>query len=205
MTVSVVAHPPAPVMPVPVVRAVAETAHARGGWVVVHPTTIEGARVAVEGGADVLAHTTPGTGPWTAEDVSRFVAAHVALVPTLKLWHYDVPDPQERAQYEAAALQQTRAYATAGGTLLFGTDTGYMSDHDPSEEYALLAKAGLTFREVLAMLTTAPAELWTKGRQHGRVVPGEPADLVALEGDPTHDPAAWARVRHAWLAGRLVH
>ena len=34
-----------------------------------------------------------------------------------------------------------RAYAKAGGQILFGTDVGYMSDYDPTEEYRLMARA----------------------------------------------------------------
>jgi len=204
MTVSVVATPPAPVMPLAVVRAVCETAHARGAWVVAHPASIDGVRVALDGGVDVLAHTSPQTGPWSAEDVARLRAANIGLTPTLKLWHYDIP-PALQPRFDAAAFQQVHDFAAAGGALMFGTDVGYMHDHDPTEEYALLAQAGLDWKAILAMLTTTPAERWTRGRSHGRVAPGEPGDLVVLDGDPARDGGAWSRVRYAIRAGQVVH
>ena len=41
---------------------------------------------------------------------------------------------------------------------MFGTDTGYLTDYSMDEEYRQLGLAGLSFRDVLAMLTTNPAQ-----------------------------------------------
>jgi imidazolonepropionase-like amidohydrolase len=205
MTVSVVAHPPAPVMPLVIVRAVAETAHARGALVMAHPTNIDGVRVAVEGGVDVLAHTTPISGPWSTGDIAAMRRAGVALTPTLKLWEYEIQDADKRARFDADATAQVRDFRAAGGPLLFGTDVGYMRDHDPGREYELLAQAGLDASAILAMLTTTPAERWTQGHSRATITPGEAADLVVLDGDPGHDVHAWTRVRYAIRAGRIVH
>jgi imidazolonepropionase-like amidohydrolase len=205
MIVSVVAHPPAPVMPLDVVRAVVEVAHARGAFVMAHPTNIDGVRVAVQGGVDVLAHTSPISGPWSADDIAAMRRAGVALTPTLKLWEYEIRDADARARFEADALTQVRDFRAAGGLLLFGTDVGYMRDHDPGREYELLAQAGLDASAILAMLTTTPAERWTRGRSHATIAPGEVADLVVLEGDPGRDIHAWTRVRYTIRAGRIVH
>src|SRR4030095_12218683 len=82
----------------------------------------------------------------------------VALIPTLTIWRYlrrhDRLSLQE--QGSGATPRQLRAWQTAGGTVLFGTDAGAVPA-DPSEEYALMAEAGLSFRPILASLTTAPA------------------------------------------------
>ena len=40
------------------------------------------------------------------------------------------------------ATGEVAAFAAAGGQLLFGTDVGYMGDFDPTDEYALMARAG---------------------------------------------------------------
>jgi imidazolonepropionase-like amidohydrolase len=45
-----------------------------------------------------------------------------------------------------------------GGEVLFGTDVGYMTAYDPTEEYALMAKAGMTLLQILASLTAGPTE-----------------------------------------------
>lgn len=205
MTAPVVAHPPPPVMPLEVVRAVTAEAHARGAFVVAHPTNADGVRVAVEGGVDMLAHTAPEAGPWSPEELARMRAAGIALTPTLKLWRYDVKKADIAERFEVTAMAQARAFAAAGGPILFGTDVGYMRDHDPGDEYALLAKAGFGFPQVLAMLTTTPAARFGKGAVHGRIAVGDDADLVVLDGDPARDAKAWTRVRYAVRAGRLVH
>ena len=89
--------------------------------------------------------------------------------------------------------------------MLFGTDAGYMTDYDPREEYALMAEAGMSFRQVLAALTTAPAERFGASRLAGRIVPGLAADLTVLESDPSGDVRAFAAVRYTIRNGRIIY
>lgn len=207
MTASVVAKPPSPVMPLPVVRAVTGVAHARRVPVLVHPTDKRGLRAAVEGGADVLVHTTPTDGPWTQEEVSALRKAGMALAPTLQLWRWELTRLQVPehviASFEASAIAQVRDFVAAGGELLFGTDVGYMAEEDPAGEFALLARAGLTFPQVLTALTTAPARRFGGGG--GELVSGADADLVVVNGDPTSDLAALTHVRLTMLRGVVLH
>jgi imidazolonepropionase-like amidohydrolase len=199
------------VMDVATVRAVAEEAHARGAFVVAHPSNSRGARAAVEGGVDILAHTFPNEaeGPWDRSLPVAMKAHGMALIPTLKLWRYELERAGLPAEAVAsrmrAAQDQVRAFAAHGGQLLFGTDVGYMDEFDPSEEYARLAGAGLSFADILTMLTTAPAQRFGAAERSGRIEAGYDADLVALEGDPETDPGAFARVRLAWLRGALLY
>jgi len=58
-----------------------------------------------------------------------------------------------------ASIGQLRAWVASGGTVLFGNDLGAV-EYDPSEEYTLMAAAGMSFLQILASLTTAPAELF---------------------------------------------
>lgn len=69
--------------------------------------------------------------------------------------------------------------------VLFGTDVGYMSEYDPTEDYVLMAEAGMTFRQILASLTTAPAERFGASKQLGRVASGLTADLTILRNGTT--------------------
>jgi imidazolonepropionase-like amidohydrolase len=78
------------------------------------------------------------------------------------------------------AIAQLRAWIAAGNTVLFGTDLGAV-DYDPSDEYALMAEAGMTFRQILASLTTAPAERFGEATRLGRIAPGFQADIVAFK------------------------
>lgn len=205
MTASVTATLPPPVMPTAVVRAVTGAAHARHALVIAHPTNRAGVAAARDGGVDILAHTAPEDGPWTDEEASALVRAGTALIPTLSLWRRELAaKPALADRFEGDALAQVRAFAAAGGTLLFGTDAGYRPEHDPTAEHQLLARAGLSFAARLAMLTTTPAARFGAD-QTGRLASGLDADLVVLDGDPRTDPAAFARVRCTLRRGAVLY
>jgi len=197
------------VMPVEVVRGAVEAAHRRGRPVFAHPSNSAGARSAIDGGVDVLAHTFPAGADWDRTLPGRMRAANMALTPTLKLWAWElgrlgVP-PAGIARTQATAAEQVRAFRDVGGDVLFGTDVGYMTDYDPTEEYALLAQAGLSFPDVLAALTTAPAKRLAREPGVGLVAVGSPGDLVVLDDDPARDVRALARVRYTLRGGRIIY
>ncbi|NJN40620.1 MAG: amidohydrolase family protein [Gammaproteobacteria bacterium] len=184
-----------------VALAAADATHRRGLPVLVHPTDIEGIDLAIEVGADVLVHTTIGGGrtEWDETLVAKLVEEDIAVVPTLKLWRYEL----ERAGVPAdiVALAQSDAVAQAralfprpAGRCCFGTDVGYMEDYGPTEEYRQMARA-LTPMQILASLTTAPAARWLEDASRGRVEAGQQADLVVLDADPAEDATRFASVR----------
>jgi imidazolonepropionase-like amidohydrolase len=199
------------VMPVDVVRAAVEAAHGRGKLVIAHPSTSEGAHAALEGGVDILAHTFPSglDGAWDRSLPFRMRQAGMALIPTLALWPYEFRkvglDAGLTARLMGNAAAQLKAVADEGGQVLFGTDVGYMTDYDPTEEYVLMQQAGLAFSHILAALTTAPAARFGAANRSGRVAAGMDADLVVLEGDPEPDIRALARVRYTIRGGRVIY
>jgi imidazolonepropionase-like amidohydrolase len=104
----------------------------------------------------------------------------------------------------ATAEAQVRAFAELGGQVLFGTDVGYMTDYDPTDEYVFLQRAGLSAAQILATLTTAPAARFGMASRTGRLEVGLDADVTVVEGDPARDIRALARVRYALRGGRPV-
>jgi len=199
------------VMPLEIVRAAVEAGHRRGKLVFAHPSNSPGARVAIEGGVDVLAHTFPTSldgSPWDRALPAMMRERGMALIPTLKLWPYELRkaglpnDLVERVL--GTAMAQTSAVADLGGELLFGTDVGYMTDYDPTDEFIFLRRAGLGAMQILAMLTTAPAARFASGGT-GRIGPGMTADVVVLDGDPTQDVRAFAKVRMTMRDGRVIY
>jgi len=200
------------VMPVELVRAATDAAHRRGRLVFAHPSNSAGARSAIEGGVDVLAHTFPSEldrRPWDRALPGMMRERGMSLVPTLKLFSYEL----RRAGLPANVIEivlgnaeaQLRAFAELGGQVLFGTDVGYMTDYDPSDEYMYMARAGLTFSQILASLTTAPASRFGAAARTGRIAAGLDADLVVVDGDPGRDIRALARVRMTLHRGRMVY
>jgi imidazolonepropionase-like amidohydrolase len=80
-----------------------------------------------------------------------------------------------------------------------------MTDYSPAAEYTLMAQAGLSFRRILAALTTAPAARFAADERVGRIAPGQAADLVLLTADPAADAANFAKVAYTIREGRLIY
>jgi imidazolonepropionase-like amidohydrolase len=193
-----------------IARAAADETHRRGKLVIAHPTDIEGVKAALAAGVDILAHTTLGVEtPWPDELRRQAVAQGMSVIPTLKLLGYELNKekvPAEIAQrLIAASVEHVRTFAEAGGQILFGTDVGYMNDFDPTEEYVLMSRAGMTTMQILASLTTAPAARWKEADRRGRLAAGLEADLVVLDADPAVDPANFAKVRCTFSGGKMIY
>jgi imidazolonepropionase-like amidohydrolase len=62
--------------------------------------------------------------------------------------------------------------------------------------------AGMTFPQILASLTTAPAERFGASRQLGRIAPGLTADLTVLRTEPSNDIRALAAVDYTIRDGK---
>jgi imidazolonepropionase-like amidohydrolase len=199
------------VMPVDVVSAAVEAAHQRGKLVVAHPSNSAGTRAAIDGGVDILAHTFPAEidGPWDRALISRMQENQVALIPTLKLWTYEGSKFNLGAAHIEKVVgiggEQVLAFSNIGGQILFGTDVGYMQDYDPTDEYGLMHRAGLSFEQILTSLTTAPAERFGVSHVTGSIAAGMDADLVLLAGDPAADIKNLAKVRYTIRQGTMIY
>lgn len=201
------AAPPRLTLPDDAIQAAVTVARSRGKPVFAHPSTREGLLAAVRARVDVIVHTAPQAGAWDDALVDAMLKARVALIPTLKLWEVELRHDRQayRHSFVALALKQLERWNRAGGSVLFGTDVGYFSDYDPSAEYALMAEAGLSTRQILASLTTAPAERFGHSNDTGRIAPGLAADLVVLRRNPVEDVHAFAAVRYTIRAGRIIY
>lgn len=197
-------------MPADIVRAVTETAHRFRKPVFAHPTDTKGVMIAVDNGVDILAHTSADDGRlWSEDTIKKMLAAHIALIPTLKLWKDELKKAgvTDWAHHPLVltAQQQVHDFSKAGGMVLFGTDVGYLTDYATSDEYVLLAGAGLNFPQILAMLTTTPAKRFGLSRRTGRIAVGMDADIVLLAGDPAKDIQALDKVAYTFLRGRIIY
>lgn len=196
-------------LPVAIAKAAVDEAHKHGMPVFAHPTNVEGVRVAIESGVDLLAHTVPESPPWTAEFTAQLKRAHLSLIPTLTL--YDVEarkgniSEQVRAAFIAQMVDQLRAYSEAGGDILFGTDIGYTDHYDTMEEFTLMTQAGMNYKQILASLTTNPARKFGESAHAGQIATGMKADLVVLTADPAQDVTAFSKVRLTIRNGKVIY
>jgi len=190
------------VMPEAIARAVVGVAHAHGLLAYSHPSNAEGARVAIRSGVDILAHPPDTTEGVDETLVREMVGRRMAMIPTLKMFETTVSSSE---RYLGPIYAVVRGFHEAGGQLLFGTDVGYMREYGTEEEFRGLSRCGLDPREVLRMLTAAPAARFGVGTEVGSIEVGRRADLVLLDSNPMDDILAFSRVRATVRAGRVVY
>jgi len=207
-TGSIIGHGKVMPMPVDVVRAAVEVAHAAAKPVFAHPSNHVGTDNALAGGVDILAHTIPTEGGWTRDELQQMKEHHVALIPTLSLFPDEVRkdggSEAVKADSLKSAVAELKSYFDKGGTILFGTDVGYTQLYDPTSEYEYMVRAGMNFRDILASLTTNPATFFKAGKT-GKVVKGYEADLVVLAADPATDVRNFAKVEYTIREGKIIY
>ena len=193
-------------MPLDMAKGIVDEAHRLGKPVFAHVANHQGIEVAIQSGVDVLAHTTPFDTPWSPPFAERLVAAHMALTPTLTLWEIEAKNdsPEELQKGMSRAAQQLEVFARAGGQVLFGTDVGYIEQFDTSEDFKWMSRAGMSFTEILASLTTNPAERFGFSAHSGRIGKGMDADLVVLSADPAQDVNAFSQVAFTIRMGKIL-
>lgn len=181
--------PPNPPIPESAIQAAVSEAHRLGKPVFVHSN-----------------NTTPHSGPWDETILAAMKERRVALTPTLTIWKYFARHDRISVQDQIVRTEigQLRAWVASGGTVLFGNDLGAV-DYDPAEEYVLMAEAGMSFRQILASLTTAPAERFGETKKLGRIAEGLAADLAVLKDDPSGNIRALAAVRYTLRAGKIIY
>lgn len=196
-------------MPPDLAKAIVADAHHAGKPVFAHVSNNQGIELAIESGVDILAHTTPMDGLWNSSLLPRILGAHMALTPTLTLWEVEgrkgnvSPDGIENVLGRAA--DQLGAFSRAGGQVLFGTDVGYIDQFDTSDEFKWMSRAGMTAPQILASLTTNPAQRFGYATHTGRVAQGLDADLVVLASDPAQNSTAFSQVRYTIRAGQIIY
>ena len=196
-------------MPQDMAQAIAAEAHRAGKPVFAHVSNNQGIEVALKSGVDILAHTTPSDELWNPAFAQRLVAAHMALTPTLTLWDEESKkgnaSPEDVEKWMSKAADQLRAFSQAGGQVLFGTDVGYIQKFDTAEEFKWMSRAGMSYQEILASLTTNPAQRFGYAAHSGRIAKGLDADLVVLAADPAQDASAFAKVRYTIRGGEVIY
>jgi imidazolonepropionase-like amidohydrolase len=103
----------------------------------------------------------------------------------------------------AAAQATVRQLRAAGVPILAGTDAGNPGTaHGAAmhREMELLVGAGLTPLEALTAATAGPARAFRLA-DRGRIAPGQRADLLLVNGDPTRDITATRDIAGVWKGG----
>ena len=163
--------------------AVVTAAHAAGRAVVCHALTADMVERALDAGVDELAHTPTERLP--DELVARIAAADLGVVSTLHTF--------EASGLGASAIANAAALVAAGVLVRYGTDLGnggIVAGADPTELQLLAEGVGLGAEGALRAATVPLAV-------------GDPAGIVALDGDPRERMKRLRRPR-AVLIGRTL-
>jgi imidazolonepropionase-like amidohydrolase len=105
------------------------------------------------------------------------------------------------------ASRNLKKLSDAGITIAMGTDTGppaRFQGYFELMELELMAKAGLTPRQVLASATRDAARCLKIDTEVGTLERGKWADFVALDADPLADISNVKKIDSVWIAGNRV-
>ena len=185
--------PEPPQMTLEEMRAIVDEAHRMGKRVAAHAEGLEGARLALEAGADTIEH---GLSLHREPRLLDDMADHgTVLVPTLSTFH-DLAErfanifpvvlvEQAKRQLDEAILT-VETVRRAGVTMALGYDSG--PPGTSAQELFRLMEAGMGVAEALRAATIGGAA--ALGRDDlGRIGGGCRADLVVVDGRPDGDPA----------------
>ena len=186
-------------------KAAVETARSSGRYVAAHARGNEGIRRAVLAGVSTVEHGDAGT-----PEVFRLMAAHgVALCPTLAAtevgyirggWRKGI----DSMPTEVALKHRTFREALAAGVQICnGSDVGAFPHGDNARELELMVEYGMSPVQAIQSATVVNAKVLHLD-DRGVIAPGRLADLMAVDGDPTHDIHALHHVRFVMKRGAVV-
>jgi imidazolonepropionase-like amidohydrolase len=195
-----------PTFTVDEIRAAVDEAHKAGIKIAAHATLQQGISNAVIAGVDSIEHGSHAD----AATLKQMKAKGIFWVPTLAAQDRGIEaslgDPQRKERMLALREAMRSAVANArqfGVKVALGFDAAEAAQQGHSaDELTTMVKYGFTPLEAIQAATLGGAELY--GERIGAIVPGNYADLIAVEGDPLADLSTLTRVSFVMKGGEVV-
>ena len=178
-----------PTFTVEELKKMVEVAASSGREVVVHSSTTEGMRRAIEAGVHTIEHGEGGN----PELFAAMKARGIALCPTLAAgeailsyrgWRKGVDaDPTSIV----AKKENFRQALASGVTICMGGDVGVYTHGTNAREMEDMVEYGMAAIDVLRSATSVNADVFRLSGQVGRIRARLFADLLVVQGDPTVD------------------
>ncbi len=186
-------------------QAIVDEAHRERHKVASHASALNGVHNSVEAGVDSVEH-----GFYIADpDLKTMVAKGIYYVPTLLVGEYVAEGRASEGSHvwidminiHAATFRRALA---AGVKIAFGTDAGgFPWTVNPTREFPLMVKYGMTPAQALHSANMSAAELLGMQDQIGSLEPGKFADIVAVPGDPMADIQQLEKVNFVMKGGSV--
>ncbi|KPF81368.1 Xaa-Pro dipeptidase [Brevundimonas sp. AAP58] len=192
--------------------AIVEAGHRMGRRVTAHAHGGDGVNAFLRAGGDSIEHGTY----LDDESIRLFRETDAYLVPTLLAGdfvarvasspgNFFTPAQTAKALEAGPRMLDMARRAHAGGVqIAFGTDSGVSAHGNNAQEFALLVRAGMTPLEAIRSATVVAAEHLQLSNEAGRIAPGMPADIIAVDGDPLADVTVLEDMDFVMRAG-IVH
>ena len=191
-------------------RAVVETARAKGVFVTAHAHGAVGIKNAIRAGVRSIEHASlidddalamaKASGTWLVMDI--YNGDYIDDIGTKEGW----PEEYLRKNRETTDVQRV-GFINAlkrGVKLAYGTDSGVYPHGQNARQFAYMVRYGMTPMQAIQSATIRAAELLGKEETLGSVQPGRFADLVAVKGDPLQDIRVLENLTHVMKDGKIV-
>ena len=191
-------------------RAVVETARAKGVFVTAHAHGAVGIKNAIRAGVRSIEHASlideeglalsKSKGVWLVMDV--FNGDYIDEVGTHEGW----PAEYLRKNRETTDVQRQmfRRGVEMGVPIAFGTDSGVYPHGLNARQFAYMVRHGMTPMQAIQSATRDAAKVMMREKDVGAIAVGRFGDLVAVEGDPSRDIRTLERVKGVIKGGQLV-